>query len=70
MSIIIEAIKMECWSWADEKLESSDYAAFEASDCEYDPESGEHRYFDDFGRCIVVEADGEVIPRDSGFSFS
>jgi hypothetical protein len=69
MSTTIEPIKMECWSWADEKLESSDYAAFEVSDCEYDPETGEHRYFDDFGRCIVVEADGEVLPRDSGFSF-
>lgn len=70
MSIVIEPIKLESWTWADEKLESSPYAAFEVSDCEYDPDTGEHRYFDEWGRCVVVEADGEVLPRDTGLCFT
>lgn len=60
---------IECWEWADEKLASSAFADFEATDCEYDAETGDHKYFDDDGACVAVTTDGQVIQRSTGFTW-
>lgn len=54
------------WPWADEVLRESDlYAEIEnvLDDSEYDPDSGEYRYFTDTGRCVAVTPMGEVVEK-------
>lgn len=54
------------WFWADELLRESalhDEIENVLDDSEYDPETGEYRYFTDTGRCIAVTPMGEVVEK-------
>lgn len=48
------------WNWADDCLTMSNYADFQADDCEYFAECDEHRYFDEDGNTVTVDSDGFV----------
>ena len=49
------------WEWADSVIRESAWADFQVDDSEFDPDTGEHRFFDEDTNCVAVDVNGHVF---------
>lgn len=50
------------WDWADEILNASEFATlFEVEDCDHNPQTGAHHYFNETGQCLTISIDGNLV---------
>lgn len=56
----------EDWAWADALLAISDWSDFDVDTCEFNTETGDHVYFNEFGAAVLVTPTGDVLIDGSG----